>query len=259
MSGMTFFFTALAYVAGGIFVIGFGTKVLGYLRTPSRWKVAITPAPTTKAGAAWRIAKEVLFFRSLFKGNRWTWLAGYAMHILLAITIVRHGLVLIGIPRGENDLSFSHLGPMLGPVVQLYWDWTFRAGPLFIGALFAVLIRRFWVDRTRYISTPADYLHLVLLIVIAVTGVLMKYVFHPDVEAIHDFLFGLALFHFVSAPDAWSFLFHFGMVMVLLMVFPFSKLMHMGGVFLGPMRNTPDDPADRFRHAAGQAARGRES
>ena len=257
MSATTLFFIVLAYGAGTVFVVGFGTKVTGYLRTPSRLKVPITPAPTTNAGAAWRIAKEVLFFRSLFKGNRWTWLAGYAMHILLAITIIRHALVLFGTPRGENDLSFAHMGPLFGPPIQLYWDWTFRAGPLFILAILAVLIRRFWVDRTRYISTPADYLHLVLLIAIATSGVLMKYVFHPDVEAIHQFLFGLALFTFAPAPEAWSFLIHFSLVMALLIIFPFSKLMHMGGVFLGPMRNTPDDPRDRFRHAALRAAAAR--
>jgi nitrate reductase gamma subunit len=39
---------------------------------------------------------------------------------------------------------------------------------------------------------------------------------------------------------------HLFLVSLLLIVFPFSKLMHMGGVFMSPTRNLPND--SRIRH-----------
>lgn len=245
MDNVTLFFIVMAYGASAVFIAGFVMKMVAYVTTPSPLKIATTPAPASSGGVVVRILEEVVLFKSLFKGNKWTWLAGYSMHVFLAIVLIRHGLVLIGVSRGENDLSFAGMGSTLGPPVQLFWDYTFRVGLLFPLTILFVLVRRFWVDRTRYISTCADYAVVVLLLAIAATGVTMKYVVHEDVEAIHQFLFGLALLKFVPAPAAPVFLTHFTLVMSLLVIIPFSKFMHIGGVFLNPTRVQADAPRDR--------------
>jgi nitrate reductase gamma subunit len=54
---------------------------------------------------------------------------------------------------------------------------------------------------------------------------------------------GLATFHPVipAQPVGFMFYLHIFLVSCLFAYFPFSKLMHMGGVFLSPTRNMPND------------------
>ena len=81
---------------------------------------------------------------------------------------------------------------------------------------------------------------LLLLIAIVGTGLLMKFVVRTDVVSAKAFVLGLVRFHPAPVPaDPW-FLVHFSLVLFLLVYFPFSKLMHAGGVFFSPSRNQPD-------------------
>jgi hypothetical protein len=43
---------------------------------------------------------------------------------------------------------------------------------------------------------------------------------------------------------------HLGLVAALMLVFPFSKLLHAPGLFFSPTRNQADNPRER-RHRAG--------
>jgi nitrate reductase gamma subunit len=47
-------------------------------------------------------------------------------------------------------------------------------------------------------------------------------------------------------------LLHLGLVIALMLVFPFSKLLHAPGVFFSPTRNMVDNPRER-RHVAAWA------
>ena len=46
---------------------------------------------------------------------------------------------------------------------------------------------------------------------------------------------------------------HLGLVLLLMFVFPFSKLLHAPGVFFSPSRNQADNPREK-RHLAPWAA-----
>ncbi len=249
MNPISWFFVGLAYVAGAVFALGFGWKLWSWLRAPNPLIIPTTPAPTTAVGAAARVAGEALFFKSLFRGNRWTWFFGYLMHLSIAVALMRHAVVPLGVPVGGSDLDFTALGPALNDLIRPIWDATFRLGPLFPIAVIGLLARRAWVERTRYISYAADYAILLLLLGIGGSGVLMKYVWEPDVDAVHHFVFGLNPGHpFAQAPLGDPlFLVHFSLVMTLMMVFPFSKLLHAGGIFFSPTRNQPDNPRE-VRH-----------
>ena len=248
MSYLTLFYIAFAYFAAAVFVVGFIIKIWGYAMTPVPLRIATTPAPTTPAGAALRVAKEVTIFASLFKSNKWTWLFGYTMHVLLAVTLIRHGLVTLGTSIPGSDMIFQDMG-IFTYLIRGFWDITFRFALLLPLSLFALLIRRAWVDRTRYISSASDYAILLLLLAIARSGLAMKYFFETDVEAIHEFIYGLMPgYPFADAPSGEPlFLIHFLLVMLLFILFPFSKLMHLGGIFLSPTRNQADNPRDK-RH-----------
>ena len=47
--------------------------------TPAPLKIPTTPAPTTTGGVVLRMFREVVFFESLFKSNKWIWLFGWTL------------------------------------------------------------------------------------------------------------------------------------------------------------------------------------
>jgi nitrate reductase gamma subunit len=119
--------------------------------------------------------------------------------------------------------------------------------------LLGLLIRRTAVDRLRYISAPSDYLMLILLIVIAGTGLLMKYVWHTDVMALKAFVMGMMYFQWQPLPADPLLLLHLLLVIILMLVFPISKLLHAPGIFFSPTRNMTDNPREA-RHVTAWAA-----
>ena len=68
----------------------------------------------------------------------------------------------------------------------------------------------------------------------------MRYFTKVDITAAKELTMGLVTFHPV-VPEGIGAIFyvHLFFVSVLLMYFPFSKLMHLGGIFLSPTRNMP--------------------
>ncbi len=105
-------------------------------------------------------------------------------------------------------------------------------------ALIYLLARRFRNPQVHYISLFTDYFALFLLLAIVGSGIWMRYFGRVDVTAVKQFAMGLATFAPVAPASLtpWFFV-HLTLVSALAAYFPFSKLMHMGGVFLSPTRN----------------------
>ena len=236
---MAAFFAGLFYLAATVLVAGLAVRIRQYAGTPAPLKIPTTPAPTTRGGVALRLVREVVLFESLFKATLWTWLFGWVFHAALALVLLRH------------------LRYFIDPV----WGWVAFIQPFGVYAGFAMLAglaglwaRRFLVDRVRYISTPSDHLMLALLVAIGASGLAMKYVAHTDVVAVKSFFLGLMSFQVRSLPADPLLAVHLGLVAALMLVFPFSKLLHAPGLFFSPGRNQVDDPRER-RHLADWAAR----
>jgi nitrate reductase gamma subunit len=238
MSIASLTFALLFYAATVVLVAGLGARIADYARTPAPLKIPTTPAPTTRAGVVLRMAREVALFESLFKGSLWTWLFGWVFHASLALVLVRH----------------------LRYFTEPVWFWVVLAQPLGILAAFGLLIglagllaRRVLVERIRYISVPSDYLMLVLLIAIGASGLALKYQFHTDIVAVKAFFLGLMRFDWQPLPADSALYVHLSLVLALMVIFPFSKLLHAPGVFFSPSRNMADDPRES-RHLAPWAA-----
>jgi nitrate reductase gamma subunit len=109
---------------------------------------------------------------------------------------------------------------------------------VFLIAVTFLFFRRVLIPHVRYISLAADYFPLFLIFGIGVTGVLMRYFFKVDVVGVKELTMGLVTFNPV-VPEGIGVIFyiHLFLVSTLLIYFPFSKLMHMAGVFLSPTRN----------------------
>ncbi len=238
MTLLTIFYTVLFYVATGVFVIGLALKISSYARTPAPLKIATTPAPMTTAGVGWRMAREVVFFESLFKSSKWTWIFGWAFHVALLLVVLRH-------------LRYFQ-EPVWLPVVLVQPFGTY-AGFALVAALGGLWARRWLVDRVRYISTPSDHLMLALLLAIGLTGMAMRFVNHTDIVAVKVFMLGLMRFDWQPLPADPVLLVHLALVAVLMIIFPISKLLHAPGLFFSPTRNQADN-AREVRHVSAWAA-----
>lgn len=235
----TLFFALLFYLATAVLVIGLVRKIADYARTPSPLPIVTTPAPTTSSGVVWRMAREVALFESLFKASLWLWGLAMLFHVGLALALLRH----------------------LRYFTEPVWAWVALIQPFGLYAGFALLAgllglwaRRLFVERVRYISTPSDHLMLALLVGIAASGLVMKFVNHTDIVAVKMFCLGLLRFDPQPLPADAGLYVHLLLVALLLLVFPFSKLLHAPGIFFSPTRNQADNPRE-VRHLSAWAAK----
>ncbi len=238
MSVVTIAYAALFYAATAVLVVGLALKVRSYLRTPAPLKIPTTPAPTTTSGVALRLTREVVFFESLFKASKWTWLFGWLFHAALLLVLLRH-------VRYFQE-------PVWTPIVFVQFFGTY-AGFAMVAGLAGLWARRFLVDRVRYISTPSDHLHLALLLAIGLTGLGMRFVAHTDIVAVKAFMLGLMRLDLQPLPADPVLLLHLALVALLMLVFPISKLLHAPGLFFSPTRNQADTSREA-RHLAAWAA-----
>ena len=93
-----------------------------------------------------------------------------------------------------------------------------------------------------------------LLLGIAASGVGMKVLWHTDIVALKAFVIGLIRFDWQPLPADPVLLIHLSLVIVLMLIFPFSKLLHAPGVFFSQTRNMVDTPRER-RHVSGWGER----
>lgn len=231
---MTTFFAILFYLAIAVLAGGLAYKIFDFARTPAPLCIPTTPAPTTAGGVVLRMLREIALFESLFKGNLWTWIFAVLFHAGLALVLIRH----------------------LRYFTEPVWFWVAVAQPFGIYAGFAMAAglgglwaRRFLVERIRYISTPSDHLMLALLLGIGLSGLTMKFLAHTDIVGVKRFFLGLMRFDMQPLPEHGGLCLHLLLVALLMIIFPFSKLLHAPGVFFSPTRNQIDNPREARRLA----------
>ncbi len=238
MNALAIAYAALFYVATAVLVVGVALKIRRYAGVPAPLKIPTTPAPTSTGGVALRLTREVVFFESLFKASKWTWLFGWLFHAALLLVLLRH-------------LRYFQQ-PVWAPIVWVQAFGIYAGFAMVIG-LAGLWARRFLVDRVRYISTPSDHLHLALLLAIGLTGLGMRFVAPTDIVAVKAFMLGLMRLDIQPLPADPLLLLHLALVALLMLVFPISKLMHAPGLFFSPTRNQSDNSRE-VRHLAAWAS-----
>ena len=237
MSVLSIIYVVLFYVAIAVLFGGIINKMMLYKRVPAPLKIAVTPAPLTTGGVVYRLFYEVVFFNSLFRSNKWTWIFGWIFHVSLLLAFFRHLRYVIS--------PDTFIWPLVNnPIVQSFGHYAGFTMALGLAGLFA---RRIFVDRVRYISAPSDYLMLLLIMGIAGSGLMIAYVEHTDIIQLKAFIMGLFLADPQNLPTDPVLLVHLTMVLFLAMIFPISKLLHAPGLFFAPTRNQVDNPREK-RH-----------
>lgn len=220
------------YIAVVVFVGGLAYQIRRWARAggvPAR--LSLFPRPRGFWGRLADTLVDMFTLKGLLRVNRPLWVGGFLMHLGLLLLLVGHVRVVTDyyflwtlLGWGEEELhTFSSVAGL-------------TAGFLFMIPLFYLLARR-WSGAVKWLSTPEDHFLLFLLLGIAITGNHMRLVLEVDQHAIREFMQGLFLFQWKPVPPSagLSFLYHFGMVQVLMVYFPFSKLLHTIGAVLSKM------------------------
>jgi nitrate reductase gamma subunit len=276
LAGQRFVFgVVLPYVAIVLFLVGMIYRVLRWAGAPVPFRIPTVcgqqqslpwikqgrlESPSTTLQVVGRMALEVLLFRSLFRNTRveltpaqrlvyqsdkYLWVAALAFHWCFLLVFLRH------------MRFFLEPTPWLVTFLDAFDGFFQLTVPTFLltdavitAALLYLLGRRLFISQVRYISLPADYFALFILLAVVGSGIFMRYVAKVDVVAVKELSLGLVTLQPVMPEGiGLPFFIHIFFVSVLFGYFPFSKLVHMGGVFLSPTRNLANNNRMR-RHVS---------
>lgn len=272
-AGLNYLFGVfIPYLAFIIFVIGFISRVVKWGRSPVPFRIPTTAGqgkslpwikenkidnPSTTGGVIIRMLLEVFLFRSLFRNvkselsdgklaygsAKWLWLAGLAFHYAFLTILIRH----LRFFTDPIPLPVK-LTETLDGILQVGIPVLYQTDIVIVAAATYLLLRRLVIPQLRYISLAADYFPLFLILAIAGSGILMRYFFKTNIVGVKELTMGLVTFS-PKIPEGIGGIFyvHLFLVSVLFAYFPFSKLMHLGGVFLSPTRNLANNSRE-VRH-----------
>jgi nitrate reductase gamma subunit len=221
---LSLFLIGMAYLAGFAFIFGLVWRFVKYVTTPMPWPEVTTPAPESESGAVLRVLGDLTIFPNLFKADKALWAGAWVFHICLAAILFRH--------LRYFTYPIPSLVLYMEPVALIF-------GYLFGMAALFLFWRRLALPRPLYISNLPDYFALALLGAIAGSGILVSYWAHVYLVDVKAFVLGLLTLRPVAPPMHPLFLLHFSLVIILMIYFPFSKLLHAGGLVFSPSRNQP--------------------
>ncbi len=253
----------IPYTAITIFILGIILQVIKWAKSPVPFHIPTVAgqqkslpwiksskleSPSSTLGVIGRMLLEILFFRSLFRNtkselkngprlvygsNKYLWLGALVFHWSILVIFLRHFRFFMQ-PIPSFVLALQNLDGFF----QIGLPVLYISDVLITLALLYLIFRRVADLKIRYISLASDYFPLFLILSIAVTGILMRYFDRVDIVKVKELAIGIFSFH-PTVPDGIGVLFyiHLFLVCTLITYFPFSKLLHMPGIFLTPTRN----------------------
>lgn len=263
----------LPYVAVVVFILGMIWRIVYWAKSPVPFCIPTTggqeyslsfikqnkiDCPNTTWGVLKRMFVEIFLFRSLFRNtsahifeesdvthgprsiyysSKWLWCISLIFHYSVLIIVIRHFRFFIEPVPAPITWIEAIDGIMQVGSPRFYWT-----GGLALGTLVFLFLRRVCDHKLRYISLFNDYFPLWLLLGIVCSGLLLRYFDKTEIAEVKIYLMALTHFMPISAQGINELFFvHLTLVCTLLIVFPFSKLAHMPGVFFSPTRNMPNN------------------
>ncbi|HUW64475.1 MAG TPA: respiratory nitrate reductase subunit gamma [Spirochaetia bacterium] len=227
---MAYYFigSILPYIALVVFTIGVLYRLGRWVGARIVHRIVLPPFSSTPTDVVVNIGAEAVFFRSMFRMDKKLWIGAWVFHVALFLVLSGH---LVGIYTLGRE--FVYIGASVSLSTYLSDLLGLSSGLLIMLALLYLLYRRVTINEVRVISSTSDYLHLFLLLGIVVVGDIMR-VFPAtgiDYAPVRAWVTGIIMGAPVAMPQVPLFAVHMLLVQILLMVFPFSKLMHSLGMF----------------------------
>lgn len=221
------------YLPDSLPYLTFLACILGVVWRVARWcqapaaPVSLFPVPPSPAARCRRLAAEVCLLRGAHASDPWLWIGAWPLHVALALLAVGHIRAFVDFPRlwqalGLTPADVDTLASISGGAVGL----------VAVAACLYLLARRALVKRVREITRAEDVLTLLVLLAVILSGDLMRFGPRVDLPTVRAYFVALASLHPVPMPDVPGFATHFLLVQLLALWAPWSKLMHMPGLFL---------------------------
>ena len=190
-------------------------SVYGVWKRQYRPTIHIFPGSRSQ-GTEWKRAiKGFVFFTGLYKRDKVLWLGSWSLHLGLFLVIVAHVRVILPPDLELICLRVALIGSGLMTVSGTY-----------------LLLRRIIVQRVREITTFRDYLAEFILLSFSATAFLVVLDSGVSSEALRHYMSGLLTGTTAVIEVQRIFVWHMLAVQLLLIVIPFSHLLHLGGIFL---------------------------
>ena len=220
----------MVYVAVAIFIVGMAYRVYQWLRAPkARIKTGVFPKPDSATARWLKVGIDSFTFPQVIKVDRWIWVFTILFHFALLGAFIGH-LRLIH--------EFTPLLKVLGPEgMNRFALWSGGSmGMILLVALIYYLFRRL-ASPYKEISVPEDFILLFLLILIVLMGNHMRFLGKVHAADYRVYLQSLMVFRpafpkvLADSSTKWALVFHVLFANLLLIYFPFSKLIHMVATF----------------------------
>lgn len=239
----------LPYVSVLAFLIGIAYKLGQWLAIPVPLPLTIFPAQHKPAKRVLQFLQELLFFKSMFSHNRLLWGMAWSMHFSLALIIAGH---IVGIYYLGGQFTMLGIGEELSQKFSYFLGMA--SGLWFIGTLAGLLCYRLLSYEIRTITPLSSYLELGLLAGIAITGTVLRFSLSAaDLGLTRDYLASLLILRPVKMPDIPLFYWHFLLSNLLIIILPYSRLLHgIGACFT---RNMLIQPPPQYSGSSTAASR----
>jgi nitrate reductase gamma subunit len=178
------------------------------------------------------MGKEILFIQSLYHHNRKLWLFSFPFHFGMYILIAHGAFLLSGAILTAAGIEVARFSLNLPGVLIFHLTLVFGKVGWILAALgaFGVLLSRFFNGKLRRSAVLSDYVNLLFLLVLFITGIISSFTADPTYFLQRSFAADLIQFKAASSmpgiltAELW-------ILTLLLIYFPFTHMTHFVGKY----------------------------
>jgi Fe-S oxidoreductase/nitrate reductase gamma subunit len=225
----------MPYIALIVLVNGLLYRTYNWARTPkSTTEYKVYPISKGVIIALIKSLKRVFIFPILYRDDKILWLGSWLFHLSLLMSIISHYKVFANYMWFWENLNIS-----TETFANISIGFSAATGGLMVGSLIFLFGRRF-LNILRKLSDPEDYLVILLILAIAISGLYIRFVAPVNLLELRRYFVSLAQLNPAYLPTDTSYLIHHTLILALILYFPLGKLVHtMGG---GKSSSVPATP-----------------
>ncbi|MFH1486220.1 MAG: respiratory nitrate reductase subunit gamma [Chloroflexota bacterium] len=213
-------YVVLPYVTIVTFMVGFAWRIRTWWARP-RAKAVLFPAARSGAVAVSRLVGDAVLFGKTFSVSKSLWLMAVLFHL---------GVLLVVLGHIRTVTEFGFLWSLLhldgAGIESVAFGMGMTAGGLILAGVMLLLVRRLG-PTMRVISIFQDYFVLSALLAIILSGIAMRLWMPVHVDEIQHYARGVLTLQPAVEVRNTLFMYHFFLAQILIMYFPFSKLIHL--------------------------------
>jgi nitrate reductase gamma subunit len=191
-------------LAGYVSVLAFMWRVIWRLLLWAKSRNPPQIARKTTFASVFLAVIDILMLRRLFLVNKGMWIGEWVFHACFVLVVMGH---------------MKYFFYTVPDVITFMQPLGVFAGYVLPASLLYILVYRFAVERARYFSSYNLFLTLTLLL-IGITGVLMRTAYRADVVDVKEFILGGLALSPAAVPESSLFIVHFVLVIVLVPFLP---------------------------------------